>query len=140
MGRGIRYQRELKKLTQEDLAIMLAGPWDQKKVSNLEKKQTIDEPILQLAAEVLDVDPASLRNYTPDGSFKQQPQTRNTLQSSSHAHLPVVRDIGGVIKELTLAFTQQREEVAALYERLLEAERHYVDSVKEVAAPPTDIK
>lgn len=127
MGRGIRYLREQKKFTQGDLAIMMGGPWDQKKVSNLEKKQTIDEPTLQLVAEVLEAVPATLRNYSPDGSFSMQSAARGrtpsaTLQSQRPAE-DVIEDLTSIIKDLTLTNQQQGKEMTALYERLLEAER-----------------
>lgn len=126
MGRGIRYSREQKKWTQEELAIALGAPWDQKKVSNLEKKQTVEESTLHIVAEALEVDPAVLRNYAPDGSFKMNTHTRtSTPQSALYAPPNPATDrfYMSVLKDIAQIFQRQTEEMKTLYERLLDCER-----------------
>lgn len=140
MGRGIRYLREKNKLTQDELGNMLGAPWDQKKVSTLEKKQTIDEYTLQIVAQTLNASTATLRNYSPEGSTNQDamsvsgntpPGTRypHRMSANGKESISLMRDI---IRDLTLAHKQQREETAALYERLMKSERYRIEQEKSM--------
>lgn len=52
-GRNVKRFREMRGLKQEALADMLGDDWSQKKISQLESKETIDDSILEEVARIL---------------------------------------------------------------------------------------
>lgn len=125
MGKGVRRAREAKDWTQETLASQLGEAWDQKKVSALEKKQTIDEPTLDKLAKALDVKPEDLRNFTSESSF-----TINHNHVSDHGvannigqDMNIVNQIKDIIEHVSQLTREHKKEVIDLYERLLAAEK-----------------
>ncbi|MGN6491644.1 MAG: helix-turn-helix domain-containing protein [Agriterribacter sp.] len=52
-GRNVKRFREMRGLKQEALADMLGDDWSQKKISQLESKETIDDGILEEVARIL---------------------------------------------------------------------------------------
>lgn len=62
-GRNVKRFREMRGLKQEALADMLGDDWSQKKVSQLESKETIDDGILQEVARILKFPAELFRTY-----------------------------------------------------------------------------
>lgn len=62
-GRNVKRFREMLGIKQEALAIDLGDDWNQKKISALEQKETIDDDLLQQISEVLKVPAEAIRNF-----------------------------------------------------------------------------
>lgn len=65
-GRNVKRFREMRGLKQEALADLLGDDWSQKKISQLESKETIDEGILQEVARILKFPAELFRTFDED--------------------------------------------------------------------------
>ncbi len=68
-GRNIKRFREMLGIKQEAIAIELGDDWTQKKVSQLEAKETIDTPLLERIAAILNVPVAAIENMDDEGAI-----------------------------------------------------------------------
>ena len=62
-GRNVKRFREMLGIKQEAFATELGEDWNQKKVSLLEQKETIEEDLLQQVAKVLKVPVEAIKNF-----------------------------------------------------------------------------
>jgi transcriptional regulator with XRE-family HTH domain len=62
-GRNVKRFREMLGIKQEGLAIALGDDWNQKKVSLLEQKETIEDNLLEQVAKVLKVPVEAIKNF-----------------------------------------------------------------------------
>ena len=62
-GRNIKRFREMLGIKQEAFATELGEDWNQKKVSLLEQKETIEDDLLQQVAKVLKVPVEAIKNF-----------------------------------------------------------------------------
>jgi transcriptional regulator with XRE-family HTH domain len=62
-GRNIKRIREIQGMKQEALALELGDDWNQKKISLLEGKETVDADLLQQVAKALHVTPEAIENF-----------------------------------------------------------------------------
>jgi len=62
-GRNIKRFREMLGIKQDALAYELGEDWNQKKVSMLEQKETIDETLLEQIAAVLKIPAEAIQNF-----------------------------------------------------------------------------
>jgi len=56
-------------IKQEGLAYQLGDDWNQKKISALEQKEIIDDPLLQQVAAVLKVPVEAIKNFDEEQAF-----------------------------------------------------------------------
>lgn len=118
-GRNVKRIREILGLKQEALAVELGEDWTQKKVSLLEQKEEIDEPLLEQVAKALKVPVEAIKNFSEEAAINVIATTiTNNDQSSTVAYFPVFNPIDKWVEAL--------EENKKLYERLLQAEREKV--------------
>lgn len=138
MGRGVKYFRLCKDWTQDALAMELG--WDQKRVSTLEKRKTIDDETLEQVAKALGVEVEDLRNFQE--SSMHNLFTHNTFHGHTgiapHSEIATNANITfndvkemleemnkrheAHIKEVTDLYDVHIKEVKDLYERLLKSE------------------
>ncbi|MBL0744412.1 helix-turn-helix domain-containing protein [Chryseolinea lacunae] len=128
LGQNVRRFRERNKLKQEDLAALLGDPWTQKKISQLEARETIDPDVLAEVAKALNVSADEIKSYSEEtvfyniqnnyeGSNNQGPNienyhcTFNPLDKLIEAH--------DEIKKLNAALLKEKDEKIALLERIL---------------------
>src|SRR5260370_37620680 len=62
-GRNIKRFREMLSIKQEAFAAELGDDWNQKKVSLLEQKETIEDDLLQQVAKVLKVPVEAIKSF-----------------------------------------------------------------------------
>ncbi|MEO6838309.1 MAG: helix-turn-helix transcriptional regulator [Ginsengibacter sp.] len=62
-GRNVKRFREMLGIKQEALASELGDDWNQKKISLLEQKETIDDNLLEQVAKVLKVPAEAIKNF-----------------------------------------------------------------------------
>lgn len=112
-GRNVRRFREMLGIKQEALALDLGEDWNQKKISMLEQKEQIEDPLLQQISEVLRIPVEAFKNFDEEKAihvisnitFENCPQP-SVVQYNPNFH-PVEK-----IMEL-------HDEKIALYERML---------------------
>ena len=113
-GRNVKRFREMLGIKQEAFATELGEDWNQKKVSLLEQKETIEDDLLQQVAKVLKVPVEAIKNFDEEKAI-------NIISNTFH-------DTNGLINYNPTFNTIDRwiealEENKKLYERLLEAEK-----------------
>lgn len=70
-GRNIKRIREMLGIKQDALAIELGDDWNQKKISLLEGKETIEPQILDEVAKALKVPVEAIKNFSEDAGLKR---------------------------------------------------------------------
>jgi transcriptional regulator with XRE-family HTH domain len=117
-GRNIKRFREMMGIKQDALALDLGESWNQKKVSMLEQKATIEPGLLQQVADALKIPADAIRNFDEDtaimniqhnydGSYNQGAYSNNYHCTFN----PVEK------------WAEATEEIKRLYEALLKSER-----------------
>jgi len=118
-GRNIKRFREMLGLKQDALAFELGDDWNQKKVSLLEAKETIDPDILEQVAKALKVSPDAIRNFNEEAAFN----FINNFNDNSVNH--------GPLNNYNCNFNPL-DKVMELFERLLASEKEKTDLMKEI--------
>ncbi|UCA61038.1 helix-turn-helix domain-containing protein [Chryseobacterium rhizoplanae] len=108
-GRNVKRFREMLGIKQEALALDLGDDWNQKKVSLLEQKETIEDPLLQKISDVLKIPVEAFQNFDEE-------QAINIIASNFHDNSTgvIVNNYNPIDKIIQL-----HEEKIALYERML---------------------
>lgn len=111
-GRNIKRFREMLGIKQEALAFDLGEDWNQKKISLLEQKETVEEDILEKISQILKVPVEAIENMDEEQAVNI---IANTFDNGSILnginHNPSFHPIDKVL--------QLHEEKIALYERML---------------------
>jgi|SRR5690242_12531726 len=109
-GRNVKRFREMLGIKQEALAYELGDDWNQKKISLLEQKETIDDALLQQLAAALKIPAEAIENFDEE-------QAINVISSTFNDNSAVVNNNPTFhpIEKLV----QLHEEKIALYERML---------------------
>ena len=130
LGNNIKSIRELKHMKQETLADALGPDWTQKKVSQLEAKESIDDAMLQDVAKALNVPVESIKNFNEDSvinfinNFHAGSTNNGPLNNYYCTFNPLDKLIQAVEenKKLYEALLKSEREKVAMLERLLEKE------------------
>ncbi|MBO9594134.1 MAG: helix-turn-helix transcriptional regulator [Niabella sp.] len=109
-GRNVKRFREMLGMKQETLAYELGDDWNQKKVSLLEAKETIDAPLLQQISAALKIPVEAIQNFDEEQAITVISSTFND-GAAVVQHNPVFNPVDAVLK--------LHEEKMALYERML---------------------
>jgi transcriptional regulator with XRE-family HTH domain len=111
-GRNVRRFREMLGIKQETLAYELGDDWNQKKISVLEQKETIDASMLQQISDALKIPVEAFQNFDEEQAINIIANTFNDEafigNSGGSYHINPVEKI-----------IQLHEEKIALYERML---------------------
>jgi transcriptional regulator with XRE-family HTH domain len=84
-GRNVKRFRELLGIKQEGLAYQLGDDWNQKKISALEQKEVIDDPLLEQIAKLLKVPAEAIKNFDEETAiFNIQNNYEGSNASASH--------------------------------------------------------
>lgn len=110
-GRNIKRFREMLGIKQEALAFELGDDWNQKKISLLEQKDTIEADILAQVAGILKVPAAAIENFDEEQAINI---IGNTITNHDHAFNLGTLNIHPIDK-----LVQLHEEKIELYERML---------------------
>lgn len=116
-GRNIKRFREMLGIKQEALAFDLGEEWNQKKISQLEQKETIEDPLLQKISGVLKIPVDAFKNFEEEHAVNI---IANNF-SLDNGSLFSARDMHGTSQVFTPVETilKIHEEKIALYERML---------------------
>ncbi|MDR6487885.1 helix-turn-helix transcriptional regulator [Chryseobacterium cucumeris] len=111
-GRNIKRFREMLGIKQEALAFDLGEDWNQKKISLLEQKETIEDPLLKKISEVLKIPVEAFQNFDEEQAINIISNTfDNCQQPASIFYNSTLNPVDQLIKV--------HEEKIALYERML---------------------
>src|SRR5690349_14067749 len=115
-GRNVKRIREMLGIKQEALAIELGNEWNQKKISLLEQKETIEPQLLNNVANALKVPVEAIKNFDEEKAINI---FSNTFNDSSilngYNYQPTFNPIDKVIE---------------LYERMLKDKDGMIESLK----------
>ncbi|HTN44751.1 MAG TPA: helix-turn-helix transcriptional regulator [Flavipsychrobacter sp.] len=114
-GRNVKRFREMLGIKQEALAADLGDDWNQKKISLLEQKETIEPAILQQIAGVLKIPAEAFQNFDEEQAVNVIANTFNIEKDAYIGNSQPIFNINPIeeIKKL-------HEEKIALYERMLQ--------------------
>ena len=118
-GRNVKRLREMQGIKQETLAYELGEAWTQKKVSQLEAKEEIEQDILEQVAKILRVTPETIQKLEEDVAVNIISNTFSDFKDNASA----------LNNQCELTFNPM-EKVIELYERLLQSEREKNDLLK----------
>ncbi|WP_278379555.1 helix-turn-helix domain-containing protein [Chryseobacterium arthrosphaerae] len=112
-GRNVKRFREMLGIKQEALAFDLGDDWNQKKVSLLEQKEIIEDPLLKRISEVLKIPVEAFQNFDEEQAVNIISNTFTDFKEGASAiniH-PVFNPVEAILK--------MHEEKMGLYERML---------------------
>lgn len=121
-GRNVKRFREMLGLKQEALAIELGEEWNQRKISLLEQKEVIEEPLLQQVAAVLKVPAEAIKNFDEDAAVNVISNTftsHDTSTLNAINHYCTFNPIDKII-ELYDALVKSEKEKNELLQKVLD--------------------
>ncbi len=113
-GRNIKRFREMLGIKQEALAFELGDDWNQKKISLLEQKDTVEKDILEQVAKILKVPTEAIENFDEDSAINIISNTFNE-GSIANATAENIQCTFNPIDKIVVLY----DEKIALYERML---------------------
>lgn len=111
-GRNVKRFREMLGIKQEALAFDLGEDWNQKKISLLEQKEVIEDPLLQKISEVLKIPVEAFQNFDEE-------QAINIISNTFHDTQGLINYSPTFNNNPIDKLIQLHEEKIALYERML---------------------
>lgn len=122
-GRNIKRFREMLGIKQEALAFELGDDWNQKKISLLEQKETVESDILAQVAKILKVPAEAIENFDEEQAVNIISNTvnnnDNATGNSLYSYQPTFNPIDKMV-ELYERMLQQQKEMIEKLERLIE--------------------
>ncbi len=130
-GRNVKRFREMLGIKQEALALDLGDDWNQKKVSLLEQKETIEDPLLQKISEVLKIPVEAFQNFDEEQAVNIIANTFSLDNGSifnAHNTNPVFNPVFNPVETIL----KIHEEKIALYERMLKEKDDMMTRLEEL--------
>ncbi len=124
-GRNVKRFREMLGIKQEALAYDLGEDWNQKKISLLEQKETIDAPLLQRVADIMKLPIDAFKNMSDDQAVNIISSTFNIEKDAYIGNSQPTFNINPIeeIKKL-------HGEKIELYERMLKEKDEMMTTLK----------
>ncbi|MEK6510642.1 helix-turn-helix transcriptional regulator [Myroides odoratimimus] len=122
-GRNIKRFREMLGIKQEVLAFDLGDNWTQKKISLLEKKEVIDNSLLQEISNILTVPIEAIKNFDTKRAL--------SIISNTHTNFPIQEYHYDTINPIT-AIVQLHHEKIELYERILKEKDEMMNRLEKL--------
>jgi transcriptional regulator with XRE-family HTH domain len=120
-GRNIKRFREMLGIKQEAFATELGEDWNQKKVSLLEQKETIEDDLLQQVAKVLKVPVEAIKNFDEQAAIVYF----NTFNDNS------LSNSNGAFSAYQCTFNPI-DKIVELYEALVKSEKEKVEMLERI--------
>lgn len=123
-GRNIKRFREMLGIKQEALAFELGEDWNQKKISLLEQKETIEAAILAQVAQILKLPVEAIENFDEEQAVNVIANTysfqdfKDNAVASGFSYQPSFNPIDKMV-DLYERMLQQQKEMIEKLERLL---------------------
>ena len=127
-GRNVKRFREMLGIKQDALAYELGEGWTQKKISQLEQKETIELPLLHEIANTLKIPVEAFQNFDEEQAINIISNTVNNNDNASgnslFSYYPTISPIKQIVK--------LHEEKIALYERMLKEKDEMMDRLEKL--------
>jgi transcriptional regulator with XRE-family HTH domain len=127
-GRNVKRFREMLGIKQEALAFELGDGWNQKKISLLEQKETIELPLLQQISHTLKIPVVAFKNFDEEQAINIISNTVNNSDSANgnslFSYYPTINPIEKLEK--------LHEEKIALYERMLKEKDEMMEKLEKL--------
>jgi transcriptional regulator with XRE-family HTH domain len=124
-GRNVKRFREMLGIKQETLAYELGDGWNQKKISLLEQKETIELPLLQQISHTLKIPVVAFQNFDEEQAINIITNTVNNSDNASlFSYYPTINPIEKLEK--------LHEEKIALYERMLKEKDEMMEKLEKL--------
>ena len=120
-GRNVKRFREMLGIKQEALAFDLGDDWNQKKISLLEQKDVIEDPLLQKISEVLKIPVEAFQNFDEEQAINI---ISNTVNNNDHAS-------GNSLFNYYPSFNPV-DKMVELYERMLQQQKEMIDKLEKL--------
>ncbi|WP_079240584.1 helix-turn-helix domain-containing protein [Chryseobacterium indologenes] len=126
-GRNVKRFREMLGIKQEALALDLGEDWNQKKISLLEQKETIENQLLEKISEVLKIPVEAFQNFDEEQAVNIISNTFNIDKDAYIGNSKPTFNINPIeeIKKL-------HEEKIALYERMLKEKDEMMSKLEKL--------
>lgn len=122
-GRNIKRFREMLGIKQEAMAFELGDEWNQKKVSLLEQKETVEADVLEQVAKILKVPAEAIENFDEE-------QAVNVIASTFNDNAAVINN--NPTFHPVDKIMQLHEEKIALYERMLKEKDEMMEKLEKL--------
>ncbi|MCT4203507.1 helix-turn-helix transcriptional regulator [Elizabethkingia anophelis] len=123
-GRNVKRFREMLGIKQDALAFDLGEDWNQKKISLLEQKEIIEDPLLKKISEALKIPVEAFQNFDEEQAINIISNTfDNCQQPASIFYNSTLNPVDQLIKV--------HEEKIALYERMLKEKDEMMTKLEE---------
>ncbi|MCT3981361.1 helix-turn-helix transcriptional regulator [Elizabethkingia anophelis] len=119
-GRNIKRFREMLGIKQDALAYELGEDWNQKKISLLEQKETIETSILQQVSAVLKIPVEAIQNFDEEQAVNI---ISNTFTSNDTSTLNAI-NVQPTFNPL--------DKMVELYERMLKQQQDMIDKLEKL--------
>lgn len=119
-GRNIKRFREMLGIKQEALAFELGDDWNQKKVSLLEQKETVESDVLAQVAQILKVPAEAIENFDEEQAINIISNTAsfdNCQQPAFFNNQPTFNPLDKMVE---------------LYERMLKQQQEMIDKLEKL--------
>lgn len=123
-GRNIKRFREMLGIKPEVLAYELGEDWNQKKISLLEQKESIEKNILEQVAKILKVPAEAIENFDEDMAI-------NIIASTFHDSAVANTFTDGAQANFNCTFNPL-DKMVELYERMLEQQKEMIDRLEKL--------
>ena len=124
-GRAIKFFRELRGLTQDNIADGLGDDWDQKRVSRLEEKEIVPDDIMEQVAQILKVPIMAIRNFDQEKAIQ-------IISNTFHDHSIAYAGVNSPTFNPLDKYIEAMEDNKKLYEQLVQSEREKVELLERV--------
>ena len=125
-GHNVKRFREMLGFKQEALAAQLGEDWNQKKISLLEQKESIEPVILQQVSSALKIPVDAFQNFDEEQAINIISNTFNEGSFLNTGHTPTI-SVNPLEK-----LVQLHEEKIALYERMLKEKDEMMERLERV--------
>lgn len=122
-GRNVKRFREMLGIKQEALAFDLGDDWNQKKISLLEQKEVIEDPLLQKISEVLKIPVEAFQNFDEEQAINIIANTFNNHDHSNPQFASVINN--------SPTFNPL-DKMVELYERMIEQQKEMIDKLEKL--------
>ncbi|MGC4233301.1 MAG: helix-turn-helix transcriptional regulator [Niabella sp.] len=134
-GRNVKRFREMLGIKQEALAYELGDDWNQKKISVLEQKETIDTPLLQQISDTLKIPVEAFQNFDEEQAVNIIANTVNTVNDNATGQVFQINPTINTSEKWMEALEEIKklnEEKIALYERMLKEKDEMMVELKKL--------
>ncbi|WP_293915752.1 MULTISPECIES: helix-turn-helix domain-containing protein [unclassified Sphingobacterium] len=122
--RNLKRFREMLGIKQDALAYELGEDWNQKKISLLEQKESVEKDILEQVAKILNVPTEAIENFDEDSAI-------NIIANTFHDSAVANTFTEGAQANFHCTFNPL-DKMVELYERMLEQQKEMIEKLERL--------